>query len=267
MLRGSACLIPPMRNAPGKYTLDQLLEMKRAERPSSEFWTRFDDEIRIRQRRMLQDQPVDDLGSELSFWRRLRPTGSLVMAATACGIVSLVAVRMLNPAEQIDAPATATFATVDTPALPEQTEILPEFDSPAPAAPEPVFIEVAAAPVAIEPSNDELLRSTPQPATVVANHSDPSPVTDLSDFTLEITTPFKSLDIEEAIAFYADADSQPEILERYTHPLSDRGWSFNQYVSNETDPLNRVTAVALQSKLFGERNRSERKLNALTLRF
>ncbi|MFL3659508.1 MAG: hypothetical protein ACJ07L_15830, partial [Opitutales bacterium] len=57
------------------------------------------------------------------------------------------------------------------------------------------------------------------------------------------------------------------LMERYLHPLGDRGLSYTKHVASRTDPLNRVTAIALKSDFFNSDSRSDSKLNTLSLRF
>lgn len=249
-----------MRDSRGKYTLDELLKMKRAEKPSPDFWNQFENDLRLKQRRLLQQQPVEDLGSEVSGWQRFRNFGLLCGAATSCGVVGFVVMQMLNPAYVAD--------SKEEP-LPPQEVAVAEMESPAnlieTQTEETVFFEVARAD--IDNSNTQESAETPLHATELASTKS-IPVSTLQDsYVLEIETPFQSINIDDTIAFNADENITSRLMEKYIHPLSDRGWKFTQFVSNQTDPLNRVSAMALDSRLFSTDSRSDVKWNALTLRF
>ncbi len=260
MLRGETHLIQTMREFRGKRTLDELLQVKRAEKPSPEFWNQFENDLRIKQRRLLQLQPVEDLGTEVNGWQRFRNFGLLCGAAASCGVVGFVVMQMLSP---------AYVANSGEEPLSSQEIAVAEIQSPAnlvePQTDEPVFFEVARTDVTVSniPENTE----TPIQATELASTKS-IPVTPLQDsYVLEIETPFQSINIDDTIAFNADENITSRLMEKYIHPLSDRGWQFTQFVSNQADPLNRVSAMALDSRLFSSDSRSEVKWNALTLRF
>ena len=262
MLRGDAHLNQTMRDLRGKYTLDELLKAKRAEKPSPDFWDSFENDLRIKQRRLLQLQPVEDLGEEVSIWQRFRNFGLLCGAAMSCGVVGFVAMQMLSPTivtNSVNAPQ--TLPTQELAEAPIETTTVPVVQT----KEEPVFFEVAQADFVVPNLRDrvEVADSTDLPMELASNR-----VSSLDDsYVLEIETPFQSLNIDETIAFNAEENITSRLMEKYIHPLSDRGWKHTQLVSNQTDPLNRVSAMALDSKLFSSDSRSEIKWNALTLRF
>jgi len=260
MLRREAHLNPTVRNSRGNYSLDELLKVKRAEKPSPDFWNEFENDLRIRQRRLLQQQPVEDLGSEVSGWQRFRHFGLLCGAAASCGVVGFVVMQMLNP---------AYVAHSEEAPLPSQEIVVAETESSAniePETDEPVFFEVARADIDVSTTSEST--DTPLPAPELASSAKSIPVSTLQDsYVLEIETPFQSINIDDTIAFNAHENITSRLMEKYVHPLSDRGWKFTQFVSNQPDPLNRVSAMALDSKLFSSESRSDVKWNALTLRF
>ena len=260
MLRRETHLNPTMRNSRGNYTLDDLLKVKRAEKPSPGFWNRFENNLRIKQRRLLQAQPVEDLGAGVSGWPRFRNFGLICGAATSCGVVGFLVMQLLSPAYVAD--------SVKEP-LPFQEIMVAEMESPAnliePETDESVFFEVARAEVAV--SNIPENTDTPIQTTALASAKSipSSPIQDA--YVLEIETPFQSIDFDDTIAFNADENITSRLMEKYIHPLSDRGWKFTQFVSNQSDPLNRVSAMASDSALFQSNSRSDVRWNALTLRF
>lgn len=254
-----------MRDSRGKYTLDELLQVKRAEKPSPEFWHKFENDLRLKQRRRLQLQPVEYLCEEVSLWSRFRNFSLLCGAATSCGVVGFVVMKMLSPdfvgnsAEALTAFPAREIAVIDHESLASPVEQNVE---------QPAFFEVAqiedVAPRMVDKT--EIGDTSSQPAELASTRSirsSPLP----SSYVLEIETPFQSINIDETIAFNADENITSKLMEKYLHPLSDRGWKYTQLVSNQVDPLNRVSAMALDTKLFSSDSRSEIKWNALTLRF
>jgi len=252
-----------MLDSRGKYTLDELLKAKRAERPSPEFWSSFENDLRIKQRRLLQKQPVEDLGQEITLWHRFRNFGLLAGAATSCGIVGFVVMQMLS--------STIDPASISTPASVASPEV-------ATAPLDPAETEIAFETVSEQPAFFEVTRSeatTPQfetaepltgPVELASSQGMEEPRLH-GPYVLEIDTPFQSINIDNTIAFNADENITSKLMERYVHPLSDRGWKYTQYVSNEADPLNRISEMALETKLFRSDSKSEIKWNALTLKF
>lgn len=252
-----------MRNSRCRYTLEELLQAKRAEKPSPEFWNAFENDLRLRQRRLLQRQPVEDLGNEVTVWNRFRYFGALCGAAASCGIVGFVIVQLLNPTVVV--PSVGEFetsfpqdvATFEVDSIPGSSER---------ASVENTFFEVSLPEATHLAAADAKFESSNRPAELVLNTATTvSPIA--NSYTLEIETPFESINIDETIAFNADENITSKLMEKYIHPLSDRGWKYTQFVINQTDPLNRVSAMALESKLFDSDSRSDVKWNALTLKF
>lgn len=265
MLQREVHLNLTMRDLRGRYTLDELLQVKRAEKPSPDFWNKFENDLRIKQRRQLQRQPVEDLGEEVSIWQRFRNFSLLCGAATSCGVVGFVVMQMLNPDS-----VTSSFEEASVPSPQEfaVAEIKPTSSFAEQTVEEPVFFEVAHVDTVVPhlPERAEDTESSSQPTELASVK--PIQTSTLPDsYILEIETPFQSINIDETIAFNADENITTKLMEKYIHPLSDRGWKHTQLVSHQADPLNRVTAMALESKLFSGDSRSEIKWNALTLRF
>lgn len=255
-----------MRKIRREYNLDALLRAKRAEKPAKAFWAQFDRELRTKQRRLLQKEPVEDLGSEVAPWRRLRAFAALCAASASCGVVGFVVMQFAG-ARLVETSSPPVHEVALTKAL---TDSNPAVESEASThSPEPAFFEVVVD--LPEPSHIKVEQTPSQPSSsqqlASASSLTERSLPDLGGFTLEMGTPFESMNIEEAIAFYAEEKTVPDPMEKYTHPLSDRGWSFTQYIANQKDPLNRVSAMALENKLFSRSSRSDKKLNALTLKF
>lgn len=267
MLPRRACLKLTMLDSRGKYTLEELLNAKRAERPSPEFWSKFENDLRIKQRRLLQKQPVEDLGQEVTVWHRFRNFGLLAGAATSCGIVGFVVMQMLSSTvttESVGFPVSSASAEVAAAPI-EATGAEIAF---ATVSEQPAFFEVIRPEVTIPRSQPSFETSDSLSGPVELASSKPAEKPNLHEpFVLEIGAPFQSIDIDSAIAFNADENITSKLMEKYVHPLSDRGWKYTQYVSNQADPLNRISEMALESKLFRNDPKSEIKWNALTLKF
>ncbi len=94
----------PTPNHPRKITLEELLRLKRHERPGAEFWSRFDRELNEKVWRTLVQPPVP-APRRLSNWL-LRGMGWM-----AAGAVSVFAVALAWPGRQT-APALSAPSTV-----------------------------------------------------------------------------------------------------------------------------------------------------------
>ena len=98
-------------NAPEKkrpVTLEDLLRLKRVERPSPEFWTRFESELRAKQlAAIIGKQPWWRRISAASFTRRRVPIGA--SAALALGAI-VVAQYGSYPGPQLPATAPSEFS-------------------------------------------------------------------------------------------------------------------------------------------------------------
>ena len=244
--------------------MDQLLEAKRSEKPTSGFWEAFNDELRIKQRRLLQQQPVDDLSVEPSLWLRFRKLGTLCLATASCGAIGFMAMQSFKPRStelairsdvSLDAPTTIQEANFQV-ATSAATEI--EVKSVA----EPEFFEIPAP----EPSMvAQASLGQPERTTQVAAHS---PVeTSIEGFTLALETPFDSLQIDDSLGVDVKQSLTKRLMERYIHPLSDQGHSYEGHLASASDPLNRMSSVALKTNFFNLDTPKELKLNTLSLRF
>jgi hypothetical protein len=108
-------------NLPPKVTLEDLLRLKRHERPGPEYWARFDGELRQRMlRKFVQPEPL------AWRWSRAlvaRATPWMTAGATA-GIVMAFALHnriALPTAENTPAPHPTLVASIQTPAKMVQT--------------------------------------------------------------------------------------------------------------------------------------------------
>ena len=83
-----------MRKRRGYYTLDQLLRLKRSERPSEAFWSVFDRDLHRKQRLLLQEQSVGDSELDAAPWSRTRKLATAFTAIAACWAVGFVALNL-----------------------------------------------------------------------------------------------------------------------------------------------------------------------------
>lgn len=252
-----------MRNSRGKYTLEELLNAKRSEKPSPRFWDAFNDELRIKRRRLLQQQPVDDMALEPSLWPRIRKIGSLCLAAASCGAIGYFASQSLGPqtdrgALQAPAPEKASPSLEETRiTIATRAPLAIETESKA----ETRFYEIPAA----RTSQGEPIAAD-SPVLAVASNTEPEP--SIEGFTLALDTPFDSLQIDGSIGVDVRQKLTDRLMERYIHPLSDRGLDFEaSYVANHSDPLNRLSTVAFKTNFFDLDAPKDLKLNTLSLRF
>lgn len=248
--------------------MEQLLETKRAEKPSTDFWSHFNNELRIKQRRLLQKQPIEALGLETDFWRRFKKIGTLCAAATSCGAIGFLVMQSIGPA------ITSSTAYVETPARTTAPAIQPSFtvEQSAPltvatiAPAQPEFVEIPASAPQVE--NSRPAAQEPEAIAVLASNSASAALPrNAKDFILTMQTPFESLNIDESIEFDAYENITMSLMEKYIHPLSDHGLKHTQYVAANSDPLNRISTMALKSELFNVGSRSDQKLNTLSLKF
>jgi hypothetical protein len=188
-------------NSEKKVTVEDLLRLKRAERPPAEFWNRFEAEIRAKQ--------LSAIVIRRPWWSGLAGIGRVLrrhqalFGAGAVAAVTLAAyrftearpVRRAEPAPAAAAPS-APNAAVSAPAAPARSE--DDFDvSSAAPAPAPVVTEAAA-------------HITRAPAAAVPHEQPPrSPFSDgiavtLADFRESVT------DVSNS-PFSTDRDFEAEI--------------------------------------------------------
>lgn len=251
-----------MRNRKGSYSLEQLLRFKRSERPGNAFWGEFDREFNRKQRLLLQEQSVEDIDLDVAPWSRMRKLATALTAVAACWTVGFVVLNLEKSPSPGDYEGTDRLGKVsDSNATVSQTRS-DTFASKEDASP---FIEVTTPIEQIEQG----ISAKPLLTNARTGTSDsPSRRYFLqASYTLELDTIMEPLDFEDAIAFNADESVTRTILEKYTHPLSDRGWKYDQYLANRSDPLNRISAAAFDLEVFDRETRRDRKLNKLTLKF
>jgi hypothetical protein len=147
----------PTSNPPPKVTLEDLLRLKRHERPRPEFWSRFDQELRSRALRAFVHSAPSPVSWAHGWLARVVPWFT-AGAAAALVLGLMVHGRIEQPAvfqpRASPAPAVATVlpAAVITNAL-STNDILPRpaVETPLPALSEPVASTYAAATLSVAP--------------------------------------------------------------------------------------------------------------------
>ena len=251
-----------MRKSRGSYTIDQLLHFKRSERPSDAFWGKFDRDLYLKQRLLLQEQSNEEIDLDAAPWTRMRKLATALIAIATCWVVGFIALNMEEVQDSSKATISDVLAAASnsdmTVSQPDLATVVPDKD----ASP---FLEVSNPIELIEQG----ISSEPILATAIMENS-PAPSRRYlvqASYTLEFDTIMEPVGFEDAIAFDADESVTRTILEKYTHPLSDRGWKYDQYLANRSDPLNRISAVAFDLDVSKRETRRDRKLNKLTLKF
>ena len=251
-----------MRKRRGSYTLDQLLRFKRSERRGDAFWGKFDRELHRKQRLLLQEQSIEEIYLDTAPWSRMRKLATAFTAIAACWVVGFVA---LNLEKAPNSPVVTNSDTLAAASKSHTTISQPDLATVIPEKEASPFLEVSTPNELIEQG----ISSEPILATAVMEDSaaPKRPYFVQASYTLEFDTIMEPVNFEGAIAFNAEESITRTILEKYTHPLSDRGWKYDHYLANRSDPLNRISAAAFDLDVFDRETRRERKLNKLTLKF
>ena len=251
-----------MRKSRGSYTLDQLLRFKRSERPGDAFWGEFDRELSRKQRLLLQEQTIEDIDLDAAPWSRMRKLATALTAIAGCWAIGFVALNLEKTSEAGGArPSNAIADVSDSKSAVSQSDVAP------------IVLEKDASPFLEVTTPVELIEQGITSKQILANAriEDNDPPNRRyhvqASYTLELDTIMEPVNFEEAIVFDADESVTRNILEKYTHPLSDRGWKYDRYLANRSDPLNRISAAAFDLDVFDRETRRDRKLNKLTLKF
>jgi hypothetical protein len=135
-----------MSQLPQKPTIEDLLRLKRAERPTEDFWTRFDAELRAKQLAALVQKPTWSDVLRVRLARFALPIG-MAAACIMSGVVWLQTRPVPSVVAVVPAPAAQLAAIVtDTPVS---------------------SISVAQIAVMLEPDGPALASSVPAPSVVV----------------------------------------------------------------------------------------------------
>jgi hypothetical protein len=181
------------QNLPPKVTLDDLLRLKRAERPSAEFWTRFEEELRAKQlAALVKRRPWwADAGLRLrtAFARFGLPLGAATTLALAGLLFRAFQPAAIGPAVAITSKQDAAASGPARPAkpipAPAQAPIVSAASAPTPglatpAAPKPAelfastSVEHPVAGVPLTPWTTSISADSAQPVLQVPNTASPT---------------------------------------------------------------------------------------------
>jgi hypothetical protein len=177
-----------------KPTLEDLIRVKRAERPPAEFWQRFEEELRAKQLAAIVEkrpwwQPLSRLVAGRQAW------------FTGLGAVAAVGVAFLGlrPAQPVAVPSVSPSAPVVAAAQPPAAPVsaVPVVAAPAPAA--PVVMLAAAAPEAA-PVTAVVAESESLSVASVVN-----PVLEVKFDEVQVPPPFSALEAAVPVATLAFA--------------------------------------------------------------
>lgn len=128
---------PSEHSEPNRVTIEDLLRLKRAERPSPEFWTRFEQDLRAKQLAAIMEKRPWWIAFRLPLVVRGLSRFQLPMGAAAVLALSFVVAREFRPSAPLD-PVTA-------PAL-NTVEAVPVAHVKRPAVAEPIRVAEVGAP-------------------------------------------------------------------------------------------------------------------------
>lgn len=264
--------------APKKFDFDELMQLKRSEKPAPEFWESFDKELLVKQRRLLQQQPVDSSAFDNELWRRFKKITALCCAGISCAAFALLAFK------SVQGPASPTTKTPSSEATPELAQTISAKQPDASRQTQSVFemashqdesarkprfaeIERPAEHVTVAAlARHAREQSRPSQSDLVAQ-IDPIAGKGHVTFSLELSKPFADFDLEKALAFNDGASDASAIMERYSHPLSDMGYQHRQFSSDKMNALDKMTRYAMDADLLDRDSRWGVKLDAVSLKF
>ncbi len=220
-----------MRKTDRKFTLDELLSAKREEKPSPEFWTKFEQELKRKERLTLQTQPVDESLTQSTFGSRFKLFSAVCCAAASCGVLGFVAIQHYSASPEAKVVALQedpARAIQNVPTVMEQ----PVFEVAEYVDEAPAYIparEVVRERAVVESPVTLASSVAPQQAQMVpvATLDESITVVPETNYTLEIETPFEGFDPSQMIAFSGDQGVTDSLMRKYQHPLSDLGFKYD----------------------------------------
>jgi hypothetical protein len=143
-----------------QISIEELLRLKRAERPPEDFWARFDAELRAKQLAALVEKPSWAEALRARFARLALPLG----AAAACVMGATVWVQTRPTPAAVVAAATSPAAPIAAPVASGPVAQLPVVTEPEP----PALVVSAPAPAAAMPEPAPVLSPAPAVAATPA---------------------------------------------------------------------------------------------------
>jgi len=285
----------------GKPSLDELFELKRSEKPSPEFWERFDRELSLKQRRLLLEQPLDDEALGQGAGRGLRHWLSWGGAALClCCAAALLAPRFLESDSAGDAASPSDIANLSVASAPPQGLGAPRRDPIASSLDEtarsfrgeeagpPNRSRIAMIEIPL-PSERETPTAKPRErvsglsprATAVAQASSgPAGARDSTASSAtqkrweELLSMALATTRHDSRSFASKAPPSPaplgveDIVARYEHPLKEFGYGYEQTRRPASAaPLEQLSSLARQSLRQEESSRWGIRLDAISLKF
>jgi len=253
------------------------MQLKRSEKPAPEFWESFNKDLLVRQRRLLQQQPVDSSTFDNELWRRFKKITALCCAGISCAAFALLAFKSVQgPARPIQkdspiesSPELAQNVAEEQSGTSRQTQSVFEMASDQGSDRKPRFAEIErpAEHVTVAAlARHAREQSQPSRSDLVAQ-IDPIAGQGQVTFSLKLAKPFANFDLEKALAFNDGASDASAIMERYSHPLSDMGYQHRQVSSGELGALDKMTRYAMDGDLLDRDSRWGLKLDAVSLKF
>ena len=265
----------------GKISLEELLRSKRDERPNDAFWTRFDRELKAKQRRLLQRQIVDHEHLRSPFAKRFN---KFVVASGSLGFAACAIVLSLRFApEDSNGPSNSSPTSVErSPAAPSFTMAAPDSADGQPAA--PALREFSTLSSGPKPRIVvEVLNPSATPTRSVAS-AEPTPVrasaaalrsigeyqaefaANLSQFNTATLEAEAETSIDESMSGF----QQVYYLGKYADPLGGDFTANFKAVGNPRNEFGRAetrSLTDLDDFMSSQGNRGDATLDKLTLRF
>ena len=292
MVRERSRLSRQMPENRGKYSIEELLRAKRDERPDEAFWSRFDRELKDKQRRLLQRQIGERVDLRSPFAKRIYKFTAVGSSLGFAAIAVTIGFRTLSNEH---APSLADLPETEMAAQPKEVAssapvftvsqpVVKRVEPTAPALQE--FSTLAQAPrprIVVEVLNPDISDSkaknlaAAEPARRPATRPAANAVR-MGEFSAEFTS---------SLGLFQDA---PAIEDELNEPLSQRLSNLEQsyYLGKYADPLGGDFTAAydtarsavkvsrpgearsfsdLDERLSSQGNRSSKSLDSLTLRF
>jgi len=113
----------PEHSEPNKVTIEQLLRLKRAERPSPEFWTRFEQDLRAKQLAAIIEKRPWWISLRLPQAGRMLACFQVPVGAAAVLALSFVVVREYRPAASVPGDDTSVEVAATVPMAPVHEQV------------------------------------------------------------------------------------------------------------------------------------------------
>lgn len=276
----------------GKYSIEELIRAKRDEKPDEAFWSRFDRELKDKQRRLLQRQIGERVDLRSPFAKRIYKFtavgSSLGFAAIAVTIgfrthsndhaaSSVPQQETESVAQQTEAASLAPVFTVSQPAVKRVEPTAPalqEFSTLSQAPRPRIVVEVLNPDISNKTRNLAAAEPAPRPAARATARS-----ARVGEFSAEFTASLGLIqdaatiddELNEPLSQRLSSLEQNYYLGKYANPLGgDFSAAFDTAARSSPKDLQQREARSfsdLDERLSSQGNRSSKSLDSLTLRF